>query len=120
MTVTRGEDLAVFVVAAEAASLQMALGRGGWNSRIFHRCDDRVWAALVRNLPVAVVVRPGIDASPVARGMAAHDGLRGVPLVVCGPDADAGPGLSVPSIRPEELVRALDNLRASWRRQSPR
>jgi len=114
VTVTRGEDVAVFVPPADAMTLQMELGRGGWNSRIFHDPALTAWDGLIRNLPVAVVVRPGVAAAPIAKALAAREPLMGVPLVVCGADADASAGLSVPTDRVEDLVRALDALRESW------
>lgn len=114
VTVTRGDDVAVFVPAADAMTLQMELGRGGWSSRIFEDPARTQWDGLIRNLPVAVVVRPGVDPAPIAKALAARDALKGVPLVVCGAGADASAGLSVPTERVEDLVRALDALRESW------
>lgn len=113
VTVTRGEDVAVFVPAADAPTLQMELGRAGWNSRIFDDPGQTPWDGLIRNLPVAVVVRPGVDPAPVAKALAAHDALKGVPLVVCGADAASSGGLAVPTDRVDDLVAALDALRGS-------
>lgn len=114
VTVTRGEDVVVFVPSSDAIRVQFELGRSGWNSRIFSDPSQTRWDGLIRNLPVAIVVRPGVDPTPVAKALAAHEALKGVPLVVCGLAAHAAAGLSVPTDRIEDLVRALDALRDSW------
>ncbi len=106
---TGGEDVAVFAVPAEHHDLQRALGRGGWNSRMFSSPVESVWAGLERNVPVAIVVRAGVDEGAVRAGVAARAGLRGVPVVTCG-ERTGEEGLHVPTSRAEDLIAALDAL----------
>lgn len=104
----------MFVPEGDPTPLQMALARSGWNSRVFVELDERIWPGLIRNLPVAFVVRPGVDPERVAKELAAHAQLRGVPLVVCGDVPPGVPGLPVPSDSITDLAEALDALRDSW------
>jgi hypothetical protein len=111
VTVTRGDDLAVFVAPGEGATVQMALGRAGWNSRVFERLSEGMWAGLIRNQPVAFVIHEGA-ASPerIHAAVRARAALDGLPVLYVG---EAPPPEGVRGLPPATWLQLLDPLQRS-------